>query len=97
MSLQRNKSTNLSKMKCGIILILAVVAMCAAHPVDPEQIVDQLMDSRYGEHFQGSRGNYVIFALNMDNQPNRDSHDGGHHNGGSIHGVHSTVDRRMID
>lgn len=73
-------------MKCAIILFLAVVSLCAAHPVDPEKFVDQLMDSRYGQHFQGSRGNYVIFALNMDNQYNQDRHDGGYYSGGSGHG-----------
>lgn len=80
-------------MKCALFVILALVPLIAAHPVmdklDAEQIVDQLMDSEHGQHFHGSRGNYVIFALNLDN--NNGGH-GGHHNQGGQHHGHDDKD-----
>lgn len=81
-------------MKCAFILIVAFVAIHAAvaHPVDTEQIVDQLMHSRHGQHSHGSHGNYVVFALNLDNDHDRDHHHGGHGFTGTPYGG-STADR----
>lgn len=67
-------------MKCAVLVVLALVPLIAAHPVDPEQIVDQLLESRNGAHYHGSKGTYIIFALNLDND--RDNHHGGSHHGG---------------
>lgn len=69
------------------VLLLAIVPLIVAHPIDPEQIIGELMDSQHGEHHHGSRGNYVIFALNLDSHS---GHGGSHHGGhdGSHHGGH---------
>lgn len=71
-------------MKCALLVLALVPLIAAAPAVDPEQIIDALMENRHGEHHSRSGCTTVVFAFNLDD----DRHHGGHHGGDHGHGGH---------